>query len=72
MVDVPFKVGALYHRRDEIHARFGGQRQGGISTPKDSPVVILFTGEAGTTHGYHPFSHDAACSITTARGRSVT
>lgn len=52
MVDIPFKVGALYHRRDEIHARFGGQRQGGISTPKDSPVVILFTGEAGATHGY--------------------
>lgn len=58
LVDVPFKVGALYHRRDEIHARFGGQRQGGISTPKDSPVVILFTGEAGTTHGYHDFWDD--------------
>ena len=58
MVDVPFKVGALYHRRDEIHARFGGQRQGGISTPKDSPVVILFTGEAGATHGYHDFWDD--------------
>jgi len=58
LVDVPFKVGALYHRRDEIHARFGGQRQGGISTPKDSPVVILFTGEAGATHGYHDFWDD--------------
>ncbi|MGQ4660862.1 HNH endonuclease [Lysobacter sp. F6437] len=58
LVDVPFKVGALYHRRDEIHARFGGQRQGGISTPKDSPVVIMFTGEAGVTHGYHDFWDD--------------
>lgn len=61
MIDIPFKVGALYHRRDEIHARFGGQRQGGISTPRDAPVVILFTGEAGATHGYHDFWDDGGC-----------
>src|SRR5262249_26534905 len=35
-----------------IHARFGGQRQGGICTPKGHPVVIAFTGASGRQHGY--------------------
>lgn len=51
-MELPFQVGALYSRRQEIHGLLGGQRQGGISTPKDHPVVIAFTGEAGVTHGY--------------------
>lgn len=50
--DLPYEVGALYNRRAEINGRFGGQRQGGISTPANSPFVILFTGEAGQQHGY--------------------
>lgn len=52
MVQIPYRVGALYNRRNEIHGRFGGQRQGGISTPQDQPVVILFTGVGGAEHGY--------------------
>lgn len=50
--DLPFEVGALYDRRQEIHGPLGGQRQGGISTPAGCPFVILFTGEAGSQHGY--------------------
>ncbi len=50
--DLPFEVGALYNRRREIHGVLGGQMQGGISTPANSPFVILFTGEAGAQHGY--------------------
>jgi 5-methylcytosine-specific restriction enzyme A len=50
--NLPYEVGALYNRREDIHGRLGGQRQGGISTPASSPFVILFTGEAGTQHGY--------------------
>lgn len=49
---LPFHVGALYNRKDEIHGRLGGQRQGGISTPTQTPFVIIFTGEAGKSHGY--------------------
>lgn len=56
--DLPFEVGALYSRRDQIHRLLGGQRQGGISTPATSPFVILFTGEAGKEHGYHDFWDD--------------
>jgi len=48
-----FEIGATYSRRDDIHAKFGGQRQGGISTPTESEFVFLFTGEAGQKHGYH-------------------
>jgi hypothetical protein len=40
------------------HEPLGGQRQGGISTPSRSPYVIIFTGEAGKTHGYRDFWDD--------------
>lgn len=56
--NLPYNVGALYNRRQEIHGRLGGQMQGGISTPANSPFVILFTGEAGKQHGYHDFWDD--------------
>ena len=47
-----FERGAIYNRRADIHAPFGGQRQGGISTPKNQPFVVCFTGETGEAHGY--------------------
>jgi 5-methylcytosine-specific restriction protein A len=31
---------------------FGGQWQGGISTPSDLPVVFLFSGDSGDQYGY--------------------
>ncbi|MDV9042035.1 HNH endonuclease signature motif containing protein [Stenotrophomonas sp. RAC2] len=57
-MELPFEVGALYNRQKEIHGVFGGQQQGGISTPKEHPLVIAFTGEAGVSHGYHDFWDD--------------
>lgn len=50
--DLPFQVGALYSRQNDVHGLLGGQKQGGISTPAQSKVVIIFTGEAGKSHGY--------------------
>ena len=47
-----FEIGKVYDRRQEIHGRYGGQRQGGISTPREWPVVFLFTGESGEQYGY--------------------
>lgn len=47
-----FEKGRVYNRRREIHARFGGQQQGGIVTPAEHPVVIIITGEEGLQHGY--------------------
>jgi 5-methylcytosine-specific restriction enzyme A len=43
--------GRVYRRR-ELHEHFGGQRQGGISTPSKSNAVLLFTGPTGTNYGY--------------------
>lgn len=51
-INLPFIVGALYSRQNDVHSLLGGQRQGGISTPAQSPFVIIFTGEAGKSHGY--------------------
>ena len=47
-----FEAGRTYNRRKEIHARFGGQQQGGIITPADHPVIIIVTGDEGLHHGY--------------------
>lgn len=57
-MELPFQVGALYNRQAQIHAVLGGQQQGGISTPKDSSIIIAFTGEAGVSHGYRDFWDD--------------
>jgi 5-methylcytosine-specific restriction protein A len=47
-----FEVDRVYNRRADIHARFGGQQQGGIITPANHPLVIIITGEEGLQHGY--------------------
>jgi 5-methylcytosine-specific restriction protein A len=46
-----FEIGQIYRRRD-VHARYGGQRQGGIVTPVRQPFIFLITGEGGGAHGY--------------------
>lgn len=47
-----FEVGTEYKRREDIHDLYGGQAQGGISTPKTYPVIFIFTSYAGELHGY--------------------
>ena len=47
-----FEKGALYHRRNDIHAKYGGQQQGGISTPARHDIVLLFTSDTGEQYGY--------------------
>jgi len=48
----PFVSGKIYSRVTDIHERFGGQRQGGISTPSRHPYVFIFTGDTGVRYGY--------------------
>ena len=48
---IEFIVGKVYRRRD-LHEAYGGQWQGGISTPADHPVIFLFTGDSGKQYGY--------------------
>ena len=40
------------YKRTDLHEIFGGQRQGGISTPKDNKVILLFSGSSGEQYGY--------------------
>lgn len=47
-----FEIGRTYNRRKDIHARFAGQQQGGIITPKNHNVIFIVTGEEGGQHGY--------------------
>jgi 5-methylcytosine-specific restriction protein A len=46
-----FELGREYSR-SEIHDQFGGQKQGGISTPAAHPLIFLFTGKRGEEYGY--------------------
>jgi 5-methylcytosine-specific restriction protein A len=50
---LPFIPGQVYNRRSDIHQRFGGSWQSGISVPKDFPYIFIFTGKSGHQHGYH-------------------
>ena len=46
-----FEIGQSY-KRTELHKQYGGQRQGGISTPQKQLFLILFTGKSGSHFGY--------------------
>lgn len=45
------ETGQVY-KRTELHDHFGGQQQGGISTPSQHSVILLFTGKSGEHYGY--------------------
>ena len=47
-----FKVGEIYNRMSEIHNKYDGQQQGGISTPAKFPYIFIFTGTTGGDYGY--------------------
>ena len=47
-----FNRGKVYHRRNDLHAEYGGQEQSGISMPKGKPFIFLFTAEIGKSYGY--------------------
>lgn len=45
---IPDKI----YRRSELHDRYGGSRQNGISPSKKEPLIFIFTGSQGAKHGY--------------------
>lgn len=63
-----FTPGSLYVRR-ELHEKLGGQEQGGISTPADQPVVLIFTGQQGVQYGYHDGWTDDGLFLYTGEGQ---
>jgi hypothetical protein len=49
---LPFIPDHIYNRRRDIHAIYGGNGQSGISPSASYPYIFIFTGSAGTQHGY--------------------
>lgn len=47
-----FQIGRLYSRSADIHDRFAGSRQSGISPSAKEPLIFLFTGDSGDRYGY--------------------
>lgn len=47
-----FTIGKTYHRRNELHKKYGGNQQSGISACAKYPIVFLFTSPRGKEHGY--------------------
>ena len=64
-----FEIGKEYKRKEEIHGLYGGQAQGGISTPKNYPVIFLFTSNAGEQHGYEDEYRDDGIFWYTGEGQ---
>ena len=50
--EMPYELGNDYGRQHDIHRVYGGQEQGGISTPVNQPFIFLFTGPTGGQFGY--------------------
>jgi len=62
-------VGTTYTSRAEIHQRYGGQTQGGISTPASTPFILLFTGASGEHYGHHDGWNDEGVFLYTGEGQ---
>jgi len=45
-------INNVEYRRAELHDTYGGQRQGGISTPAKFPFIFIFTAKSGEEYGY--------------------
>lgn len=63
-----FTQGQVYQRR-KIHELFGGQQQGGISTPANHKVIFIFTAERGEEHGYTDGWKDTKTFFYTGEGQ---
>ncbi len=64
-----FRIGDIYARK-ALHAQFGGQRQGGISTPRNWPFVFLFTGITGERYGYYDMETPDDTFLYTGEGQA--
>jgi 5-methylcytosine-specific restriction protein A len=62
------KIGNVYSRAD-IHDRYGGQRQGGVSTPSQFPYIFLFSGKQGEEYGYEDGQRDDQVYLYSGEGQ---
>lgn len=65
-----FEVGRTYNRQEDIHAKYGGQAQGGISTPSGHPFIFLFVADIGSEFGYKDGWSNDGTFLYTGEGQS--
>ena len=58
-MDIPFIKGHEYNRRLDLHGKYGGSRQSGISSCADYPMIFIFTNSS-----YSFFIHFAKIIVT--------
>lgn len=63
-----FIQGQTYTRRN-LHQLYGGQQQGGISTPSGHSFIMLFTGDQGQQYGYRDGWNDEGVFLYTGEGQ---
>ncbi len=49
---LPFIPEQIYNRRQDIHAKYGGNWQSGICPSTSFPYIFIFSGKSGAQHGY--------------------
>jgi hypothetical protein len=49
---MPFVPEQVYNRRQDIHDKFGGNRQSGICPTSKHNYIFIFSGKSGKLHGY--------------------
>jgi 5-methylcytosine-specific restriction protein A len=57
------------YKRKEIHNFFGGQRQGGVSTPRNHSIIFVFTNKRGKDFGYLDGWNDGGYFLYTGEGQ---
>lgn len=61
--------GTTYFRKD-LREQYGGQLQKGIWTPREFPVVFIFSGNSGKTYGYRDGWTEDGIFLYTGEGQS--
>ncbi len=57
------------YRRQDLHNLYGGQRQGGISTPAEHPMIFLFSSPRGEEYGYKDGWTESGLYLYTGEGQ---
>jgi 5-methylcytosine-specific restriction enzyme A len=66
----PFIPEQIYNRRNDIHAIYGGNWQGGICPSANHPYIFIFSGKSGHQHGYEDGWDNPSVFSYTGEGQS--
>lgn len=64
----PFVLNTEY-KRSNIHDSLGGNRQRGISSSRDNPMIFIFSGQGGKLYGYEDGWKDENTYLYTGEGQ---